>query len=46
MQELEEHEADLRALRGLFIVGALLAGMGCMNAFNTIGTVLAKGRRT
>jgi cytochrome c oxidase assembly factor CtaG len=42
MQETEPHETDLRALRGLFLVGILMAGMGLMNAFNTIGTVVAK----
>jgi hypothetical protein len=42
MQEMERHETDLRALRGLFLVGTLLAGMGVMNAFNTIQTVVAK----
>lgn len=44
VQEMERHETDLRALRGLFAVGTLLAGMGILNAFNTIQTIVAKKR--
>ena len=44
VQEMERHETDLRALRGLFAVGSLLAGMGLLNAFNTIQTIVAKKR--
>ena len=44
LQELEEHESHLWAQRGMFCVGALMAGMGVMNALQTMKTVAAKRR--
>jgi hypothetical protein len=44
VQELEEHESELWAFRGLFLVGTLMTGMGIMNALNTARTVVAKRR--
>jgi hypothetical protein len=44
VQELEEHESELWAFRGLCLVGTLMCGMGVMNAYNTIRTVVAKQR--
>lgn len=44
MQELEDHETELWALRGLFLVGVLMSAMGTMNAYNTISTIRAKRR--
>lgn len=41
-QEMERHETDLRASRGIFVVGAMMTGMGFLNAFYTMRTVLAK----
>jgi signal recognition particle GTPase len=42
MQEMERHETDLRASRGIFVVGIMMIGMGVLNAFYTMQTVAAK----
>jgi TMPIT-like protein len=44
MQEMERHETDLRASRGIFVVGVMMIGMGVLNAFYTMRTVAAKQR--
>jgi hypothetical protein len=44
LQEMERHETDLRGLRGMFVVGSLMAFMGMMNAFNTCVTIVAKNK--
>lgn len=44
VQEMERHESDLRGLRGMCIVGLMLAGMGVMNLYNTVGTIKQKFR--
>ena len=42
VQEMERHDSDLRGLRGMFLVGALMALMGTMNFFQTSLTVVSK----
>lgn len=42
VQEMERHDSDLRGMRGMFIVGALMALMGAMNFFHTSLTVVSK----
>jgi uncharacterized protein (DUF983 family) len=42
LQEMERHETDLRASRGIFVVGVMMMGMGLLNAFYTMRTILAK----
>ena len=44
VQDFERRESDLRGMRGVFVVGALMAVMGLMNAKNTASTIAAKRR--
>lgn len=42
VQEMESHDSDLRGLRGMFLVGALMVLMGTMNFFHTSLTIVSK----
>jgi hypothetical protein len=39
---MERHETDLRGLRGMFLVGTLMALMGAMNFLHTSLTIVSK----
>lgn len=44
VQDFERRESDLRGMRGVFVVGLLMAVMGVMNAKHTASTIAAKRR--
>eukprot|EP00892_Ulva_mutabilis_P003293 jgi/Ulvmu1/1335/UM011_0063.1 len=42
--DFERRDSDLRGMRGVFVVGLLMAVMGLMNAKNTVSTIQDKRR--